>query len=292
MPQRPSFGGMVLTPERKPLDEEIDVYGLTHPGHVRPSNQDHFLICSLHKTVRVHATSLPQPERLPLDAERLAFLGVVADGVGGISGGEEASQTAIAAVYEYITQSLRCYYSEDPAHEPSFHAALRAAIDSAHRRVLDSPLEGSAHAGATTLTLALAVWPRVYVVHVGDSRCYLWRDAKLHRITRDQTVAAALEEAGMLSAEEAERSPHSHVLTSAVGGETLTPATSVIHSRWGDVLLLCSDGLTKHVSDEAIGRHLGSVETARATCEALVDDALAGGGSDNVTVLIGRPRQG
>jgi len=291
MPQRPSFGGMVLSPERKPRDEEIDVYGLTHPGHVRPSNQDHFLICSLHKTVRVHATSLPQPERLPLDAERLAFLGVVADGVGGVSGGEEASQTAVAAVYEYITQSLRCYYTEDPAHEPTFHTALQAAIEAAHHRVLESPLEGSARAGATTLTLALAVWPRVYVVHVGDSRCYLWREGTLHLITRDQTVAAALADAGVLSAEEAERSPHSHVLTSAVGGETLTPATSVIHSRWGDVLLLCSDGLTKHVADEAIGRHLGGLESARAACERLVDDALAGGGSDNVTVLIGRSRQ-
>jgi len=234
---------------------------------------------------------LPQPERLPLDAERLAFLGVVADGVGGISGGEEASQTAIAAVYDYITQSLRCYYTEDPAHEPSFHSALREAIDSAHHRVLDAPLEGRPHTGATTLTLALAVWPRVYVVHVGDSRCYLWRDGNLHLITRDQTVAAALADAGVLSAEEAERSPHSHVLTSAVGGDALEPATSVIHSRWGDVLLLCSDGLTKHVSDEAIARRLGDLKSARTACEALVDDALAGGGSDNVTVLIGRSTQ-
>jgi len=292
MPSRPSFGGMVLTPGRKPRDDEIDVYGVTHVGHVRPSNQDHFLICSLHKTVRVHATSLPEPDRLPLNAERLAFLGVVADGVGGLSGGEEASQTAIATVYEYITQSLRCYYTEDPAHEPAFHAALRDAIDTAHRRVLESAGPEAPRAGATTLTIALAVWPRVYVVHVGDTRCYLWRDGVLHRITKDQTVAAALEEAGVLSAEEAARSPHSHVLTSAVGGDAVSAATSVIHSQWGDVLLLCSDGLTKHVPEEGIGRRLADLGTARQACEALVEDALASGGSDNVTVLIGRARQG
>lgn len=290
MPERPSFGGMILASERQPRDEEIDVYGLTHRGRVRRSNEDHFLICSLHKTVRVHATSLPHPNQLLLDAERLAFLGVVADGVGGLSGGEEASQTAIAAVYDYITQSLHCYYTEDPAHEPSFHAALGKAVEAAHHRVLDSA-QADSRAGATTLTLALAVWPRVYVVHVGDSRCYLWREGTLHRITRDQTVAAALEEAGVLSPEDAERSPHSHVLTSAVGGDAVTPATSVIHSRWGDVLLLCSDGLTKHVSDEAIGRRLAELVTARATCEALVEAALAAGGSDNVTVLIGRATQ-
>jgi protein phosphatase len=292
MPNRPSSGGIVLTPERKPLDEEIDVFGLTHAGRVRSTNQDHFLLCSLHKTVRVHATSLPQPERLPLNAERLAFLGVVADGVGGLAGGEEASQAAIAAVYDYITQSLRCYYTEDPAHEASFYTALDEAVQAAHQRVVDSAAEEGAGHGATTLTIALAVWPRIYVVHVGDTRCYLWRDGTLHRITSDQTVAQALLEAGVLSSEEAERSPHSHVLTSAVGGESLAPVTNVIRSRWGDVLLLCSDGLTKHVSDDEIGRQLTELGSAEAGCHTLLEHALDGGGSDNVTVVIGHARQG
>lgn len=286
MPSRPSSGGILLVPDRKPRDEEIDVFGLTHPGRVRESNQDHFLLCSLHKTVRVHATSLPEPERLPLDAERLAFLGVVADGVGGLSGGEEASQAAIAAVYDYVTQSLRCYYTEDAAHESSFHAALDQAVERAHERVL-----GGAGLGATTLTIVLSVWPWAYVVHVGDSRCYLWREGRLHRITSDQTVAQALLEAGVLSSEEAERSPHSHVLTSAVGGETVAPSINVIQSRWGDRMLLCSDGLTKHVTDDEIGRHLADLDSAERGCQALLERALEAGGSDNVTVVIGHARQ-
>ena len=98
-------------PDRKPLDEEIDVYGLTHPGKVRTENQDHFLICALKKQMVVHQTSLPETDQLMAGPERLAFLAMVADGVGGGAKGAEASRLALEAVTQYVSQSMRCYYA-------------------------------------------------------------------------------------------------------------------------------------------------------------------------------------
>src|SRR3989449_10555817 len=104
---------------RKPRDDEIDVFGLTHPGNVRHENQDHFLISSLHKQIQVHLTSLPTSELLSQHTERLAFLAMVADGVGGAAGGEEASRLAVGAITRYVTQAIHCYNSEDAMDERS-----------------------------------------------------------------------------------------------------------------------------------------------------------------------------
>ena len=99
---------------RKPTDDQIDVYGLTHPGRVRNENQDHFLVSSLHKRMEVHLTSLPDTSRLYGETERLAFLAMVADGVGGGPAGEAASRRALEAVSQYVAGSMDCYYAADP----------------------------------------------------------------------------------------------------------------------------------------------------------------------------------
>jgi PPM family protein phosphatase len=96
---------------RKPRDDEIDVYGLTHPGNVRKDNQDHFLICSLRKQVVVQMTSLPEADGLAAGTERLAWLAMVADGVGAAAKGEAASRTAVEAVMQYVNRSMHCYYA-------------------------------------------------------------------------------------------------------------------------------------------------------------------------------------
>lgn len=273
----------------RPLDEEIDVFGMTHVGKTRAENQDHFLICSLQKTLEVHATSLPDTSVFPQRGERLAFVGVVADGVGGVAGGEEAARVAVGEIAGYVTGSLHCYYTNDPTQEDSFKAALEEGVLSAHRRV-QADAEGRGERGATTMTMVMAVWPRLYVLQVGDSRCYLLRGTKFYRLTRDQTLAERLIDEGLVQREEAERSRLAHVLTSAVGGTEIMPVMTALTSRRGDVLLACSDGLTKHVSEDRIRDRLQAMTSAEQVCRELVDDALEAGGSDNITVLVGAAR--
>jgi protein phosphatase len=273
---------------RKPRDAEIDVFGLTHAGRVRQTNQDHFLIASLHKTVEIHGTSLPTADRFPR-SERLAFLAMVADGVGGGAAGEAASRVAVESVTEYVSQSMRCFYTSDTNHDDAFHEALQEAALRSHGTVVahagaDEDLQGM----ATTLTLWLGVWPRAYLLQVGDSRCYVLRDGELTQISRDQTMAQDLIDQGVLRRTEAINTRWAHVLSSSIGGRSTMPLVTRMEQDWGTVGLLCSDGLTKHVSDDQIRQRLLTMTSARQVCQVLVQDALDGGGSDNITVLVGR----
>jgi protein phosphatase len=143
---------------------------------------------------------------------------------------------------------------------------------------------------ATTLTMVMSVWPRAYVVQVGDSRCYQMHDGKLHRVTRDQTLAQDLYDEGALNTMEAEESPFAHMLMSAVGGSVADPVTTALDMQRDDVLLLCTDGLTKHMADDEIEERLGNLESAEQTCRELVKTVLARGGTDNVTAVVGRLR--
>src|SRR5262249_4742547 len=141
----------------------------------------------------------------------------------------------------------------------------------------------------TTLTLATFVWPWMYVVQVGDSRCYYYVDGSLRQVTRDQTVAQDLVDKGALPRDRAANSPFNSVLSSSIGGAESRPEVSRHDiSRKGGVILLCSDGLTKHVSDQQIGEELGRLESSEQVCRKLLDLALEGGGTDNITVLAGR----
>jgi serine/threonine protein phosphatase PrpC len=285
-------GGIAALPTRKPTDDELDVYGLTHRGKVRTTNQDHFLICSLRKQMLVHLTSLSGLEQMPVLAERLAFLAVVADGVGGSAGGETASRVAVEAVTRYIAESVQCYYSSHGESDDVFLASLQDAAARCHEDLLelgrDQPdLEGM----ATTLTLWLGVWPRAYLLQVGDSRCYLLRDGVLAQLSRDQTMAQELVDAGVMARAEASRTRWAHTLSSAIGGRQTAPIVTRLEQQWGNVGLLCSDGLTRHVPDDRIRDRLRGMTSARQVCEDLLQDALDDGGTDNITILVGRTKR-
>ena len=276
-------------PTRKPADDEIDVYGLTHPGLVRTVNEDHFLICSLRKQMAVYHTSLPDLEQLPVLTERLAFLALVADGVGGSAAGEKASRFAVEVVTRYITHGMRCYYSAHGTGDDMFLSELEDAALQCHAELLALGRDQPEFAGmATTLTLFLGVWPRAYLLQVGDSRYYLLRDGELMQISRDQTMAQELIDAGALARADASRTRWAHMLSSAIGGRQTAPIVTRLDQGWGNVSLLCSDGLTKHVSDERIRDRLRAMTSARQVCEELLHDALGDGGSDNITIMVGR----
>lgn len=277
--------------EAKPSDAEIEVFGVTHPGLVRKDNQDHFLLSSLHKQMVIHGTSLPDPDLLPQHSERLAFFAMVADGVGGSSAGARASQLAIAATAQYVTHSALAYYAIDPGNEERFLEALQESAQAAHRAVQDAaPIEANRKSPATTLTLGIWVWPRAYILNVGDSRAYVFRSGRLHRITRDQTFAEDMVDRGALTPEQAATSPLRNVLSSAIGGSLTLPVVTRLSSTRDSVWLLCTDGLTKHVPDDRIAERLATLQSAEQTCRVLLQDALDDGGTDNVTILVGRVR--
>lgn len=274
---------------RKPRDDEMDVYGLSHPGKVRRENQDHFLMATFHKRVNVVATNLPDAERrLPVGEQRLAYVAMVADGVGGGVGGAEASATALQALMRYVDGSVTVYYGAR-ANEAEFIELLQSAAMQAHGAVRARRDEqGLGGTMATTLTMYIGVWPTYYLLQVGDSRYYVWRDGVLTQITRDQTMAQDLVDDGVLAAASADRSPMAHVLSSAIGADKTVPVVTRLQADWGNVHLLCSDGLTKHVNNARIAEVLGNMTSAKQAAEQLLQDALDGGGSDNITILVGR----
>ncbi len=279
--------GDIISP-RKPRDDEIDVWGITHVGKVRKENQDHFLLGSLRKRLDILSSSLPAIKELPLEDERVAFLAMVADGVGGGRKGEEASRAALEEVTQYITDSARCYYQAD-ADGADFVNALKEAAALTHKRILERGQADPDTSGmATTLTLYIGLWPWTYLLQVGDSRYYIFCKGVLKQISRDQTMAQELADQGVLPPDVAKASRFAHVLSSSIGGPENAPVVTRLPASWDNVHLLCSDGLTKHVSDEQITRRLGEMTSAQQVCEVLLQDALDGGGTDNITIIVGR----
>ncbi|HEY7194700.1 MAG TPA: PP2C family serine/threonine-protein phosphatase [Gemmatimonadales bacterium] len=280
-----------LASQLKPRDEDLDLFGLTHPGLIRSENQDHFLIGTLHRELVTHGTSLTMLEHVPLRGERFATFAVVADGVGGSSDGAAAAKRAVETIAQYVQSTLRCFAAADPGHEAAFIEALRGAAVDADAAVRALGSDGSHYGPATTLTLAIGVWPRAYVLQVGDSRCYVYDDVGLRCLTRDQTVAQELVDSGRLSPEEVQRSPFKNTLVSAIGGRSAEPVITALNQQEGAVFLLCSDGLTRHVSDAELADCLGGLQSAEQACHSLLQLALERGGHDNITIIIGRARR-
>jgi serine/threonine protein phosphatase PrpC len=283
----PPEAGAVMA-SRKPRDSDIDVYGLTHPGKVRKENQDHFLIGTLAKQLRIDRTSLPQDVTLQAESERLASVGMVADGVGS-GAGEEASRLAVQAVAQYLAKITNAFYTSDATEPENFTHLLSEAALQVHASLLErAQQEGKPGRMATTLTVYFGLWPQAYLLQVGDSRCYIYHDGRLNQITRDQTMAEDLVDQGVLTRSKAADTRWAHVLSSAIGGQQAAPVVTRIVRDWGSIILMCSDGLTKHVSDERIAERLRALTSAKQACEDLLQDALDGGGSDNITIVIGR----
>ncbi|MBE0591897.1 MAG: serine/threonine-protein phosphatase [Gemmatimonadales bacterium] len=271
---------------------EVDAHGRTDAGKVRKTNQDQFLLASLRKVVDVHGTSIPASYRHSFDSGARALLLLVADGVGGRPGGEEASSVTLDAVVSYVTNSMRCFYKLDEQIPADLLAELAEVVSKSHAALLARGAEQPEHSGmATTLTLAHVLWPRAYVVQIGDSRCYHQRGGALNQVTRDQTIGQDLVDQGALLPEEAARSPYGHMLLQAIGGEHgVQPVISRVDLERGDALLLCTDGLNKHVPDGGIAAALAGAVRAEDVTRELVAAALGGGGSDNVTVVVSRFR--
>lgn len=265
----------------------IDSFGLTDIGKVREINEDQFVIATLRKSVRLRHTSLTDTSLMARLAGVESTLFVIADGVGGRPGGELASTSAVSALLEYVDEAVVAYHSLDVDSEHDFLARLEGSVQRAHQRILEE--YASAGKGpATTLTMVTLTWPRAYLVHVGDSRAYYLRKGTLRQLTRDQTTGEYMVDVGAWTEEQAARAKVGANLTSALGGQEMTPVVGLIDLEPGDVLLLCTDGLTKHVADPQIAAVLSGTGSAEAMCHELVRTALEFGGSDNVTVIVAK----
>jgi protein phosphatase len=181
---------------------------------------------------------------------------------------------------------MRCFYQLDKRLEEDLMSELESSVKKSHAMVQSVAEREPDHEGmSTTLTVVHVLWPAVYIVQVGDSRCYRLRDGELEQLTKDQTMAQNLVDQGVLDPERADQSRWSHMLSSAVGKE-ITPVTSKEELQVGDALVLCTDGLTKHVSNEDIVKHVMNSDSSQEACERLISAALDDGGSDNVTVVV------
>ncbi len=265
-----------------------EVFGVTDRGLVREDNQDQFLVADLQRSMRLDSSS-PAFRDARLVGAAQGWLLIVADGMGGYRGGEIASAIAVEGMARLVLDSM-------PWPAPSGHSSgeliedfLVQALRNCHTEVQQAAEERGLDARmGTTLTLAFVDWPRMVVLHVGDSRCYLLRGGVLSRLTRDQTLAQQLYEEKTLTAEEAARSRFRHVLLNSVGGNLpeLTVETHQLDLHPGDRLLLCSDGLTGQLDDREIQRRLSLDKPMESIAHGLVDAAKLAGGDDNITALV------
>lgn len=278
---------------------KIDVAGLTNVGRQRDTNQDQFLIADLSKSMQVQTTSIDVADASTMFGTTQGKLFLVADGMGGHASGEKASAVAVSSIATYILNSLPWYFRLDDNRDDDFFAELKAAIEYSNEKIVEMGRQNPENSGmGTTATMAYLIWPRLFVVHVGDSRCYLIRDDRVECMTRDHTLAEIFSQCSRENTSES--SQLSNVLWNVLGGsddkDGLTIEIHKARLQPGDKLLLCSDGLYKHLSNDQIGAHLRHSISASDACNRLVEHANEAGGSDNITVIVshfeGEPKHG
>lgn len=267
---------------------QFECAGMTDIGRRRAKNQDQFLIADFHKNLRVQQTSVPFDSHR-LFGNSLGKLMLVADGMGGENAGEVASQLAIANVASFLMNSMHWLSHPTPDEVATFLKDLRSAASFTHQMVCRDAEDDPNHRGmGTTLTMAYLDWPMLYVLHVGDSRCYVLKDGNLRLVTKDQTLAQQLADQGFYGDEGVEASPFQNVLVSAIGTQGEMDAQVYrVQLQKNDRILLCSDGLNAHLADDEIADLLGLDQTPQDICQRFIDRANALGGRDNITAIVG-----
>ena len=280
------------------LDSEFEftqseTFGLTDIGMKRAVNQDQFLIAELSKSMLVSASSLGEIETGRLFGGIKGQVLLVADGSGGNAGVEKASSLVLQHLISRLLNSVHWFFQSDTGSEEEFIDGLKNLLIDAHTRVLEESRENHAVAGmGTTLTMAYIHWPTMYVVHAGDSRCYLIRDGVAQQLTKDHTLARQMVEAGGMKPEDEATSRWSNVLWNVVGGNSQRELLAEVHRvdlRDDDSVVLCSDGLYRYLDQKQIAKMLANQPDASVLCKQLVDLANGRGGEDNVTVIVSHP---
>ena len=269
---------------------QVDLGALTHVGKVRKNNEDHYLVGRLGRSLEPLMTNLP-PDALPARLAEYGYGMIVADGMGGAAAGEVASRLAISLLVSLVVDTAKWGRRIDDQEVKALGERMLGYYSAIHSTLTQqSEAEPELSGMGTTLTVAYSFCSDLFVAHVGDSRAYLFRTGMLHRLTRDHTVAQALADRGEIPPEAVARHRYRHVLTNVLGGRSGHVETEFQHFRLedGDRLLLCSDGLSDMVNDEAIAGVLRRHPASEEACRRLVDLALQAGGKDNVTAIVAR----
>ena len=260
----------------------IEIAGKSDVGLIRERNEDSFLFGNLAtgETIRENGGGSMRVEAVP------ALL-MVADGVGGAVSGEVASDLAAEVAFRQLRERReRGALKGAVIIADSLKHAVVEANASIHARAKADPL----HRGmGTTATLALVVHGMIYFAQVGDSRAYLIRGASARQMTKDQSLVQRMVDAGKLTPEQAERSEHRNIILQALGPEeSIVPEFTREKLQHGDIILLCSDGLSNQMTSSEIAAISIVHEDLEAMCTALIDLALQTGAPDNATVVVGR----
>jgi serine/threonine protein phosphatase PrpC len=260
----------------------VHVFGRTDVGRMREHNEDAFVVADL---TRNNATLQPEV-RTHVVGER-GTLFMVADGMGGAAAGEIASAMAIDGVLRELSEHVS---STDPPNDDAFATSIKRATAAANAEIHAFALEHPEFRGmGTTATVAGVLGDSVYLAQVGDSRAYLVRGGVAQQITKDQSLMQKLVEAGELTLEEAEQSERRNIILQALGPEaTIKVDLTSQQLRRGDILVLCSDGLSGQVKTEEIARIVTDEPDLTAACRRLIDRANDAGGPDNITVIVAR----
>ncbi|MGP0063744.1 MAG: PP2C family protein-serine/threonine phosphatase [Isosphaeraceae bacterium] len=274
----------------KPATRSVHVeFGsVSHTGKVRSHNEDHFLVSRYSRKQEVLQTNLPQ-NCLPEHNGDDGYLFIVADGMGGMAAGEVASRVAISTSLKLLHRSERWGFKVNHREARELFNQINRDLQEVDKTLTEQSAADRRLLGmGTTLTAAYTMGVDLFVVHLGDSRAYLYRDGTLRQLTKDHTVAQAMADAGHISHESVRHHAKRNALTNFLGGHNGKVKADL---RWlrladGDRLLLCSDGLNEMVDDVSIGRILGQRDTSRDTTNLLLNEALRRGGKDNVTVIV------
>jgi PPM family protein phosphatase len=258
----------------------VHVLGRTDVGRTREHNEDAFLAADLST-----GSVTEQAEAVTSTLGPQGALFMVADGLGGAAAGEIASGMAVDIVLQELRRTWISVSGNDPG---TFAHALKKACETANARIYEYAMKNPDHRGlGTTATIAGLLGNTLYLAQVGDSRAYIVRGGVAQQITKDQSLMQRLIEAGELTPEEAEHSERRNIILQALGPE---PAVKIdlTHQpvRRGDLLVLCTDGLSGQVRKEEIAQIAAQERDLAAAGQALIDRANANGGPDNITVVI------
>ncbi len=269
----------------------VQLHAKSDVGRVRRGNEDNYLLIDLATSRTWSGSDGPQSpddmRQVSLGQQGLVL--VVSDGMGGALAGDVASRMAIEAVRDVLMGNNDNESGCDP--DSSLIDCLKHATMQANRAIHYKSLEDSRCSGmGATLTGAAIRGDKLDLVQVGDSRAYVMRGERIRLATKDQSLVQQLVDVGQISEEEAETHMFRNVILQALGAQNeLTPATASIQLRQGDMLLLCSDGLSGKLRNEEIRQIVSELHDNLAeACAALVAGANERGGEDNITVVLAR----